>query len=258
LTHNDKRTWSCPDGPSKNVKKEHVILTWNSVKYVNVLKKCDDVTNQCLLPMWDFTNNINDETGDVAFNQKKRGSLSFQPNVWDLVHYIYWKLLSIKQYQTMTMPTWNSILQFPGGKMWRISKRSVPGIQIPQTAIWMLMMLDDDMLRSISWTETVETGRISHRRHGSQSDLTSGPQRHEKYGSLRSLGTWCKTSKVGRSWEHLIYFKKLIHFDNSGFFEVTWPCITTSSGHPQMWQAEVEGSWVGWTHEKGMNCRSQW
>lgn len=238
MTHNDKRTWSCPDGPSKNVKKEHVILTWNSVKYVNVLKKCDDVTNQCLLPMWDFTNNINDETGDVAFNQKKRGSLSFQPNVWDLVHYIYWKLLSIKQYQTMTMPTWNSILQFPGGKMWRISKRSVPGIQIPQTAIWMLMMLDDDMLRSISWTETVETGRISHRRHGSQSDLTSGPQRHEKYGSLRSLGTWCKTSKVGRSWEHLIYFKKTYPLRQFGLFRTD-----LTLHHHVIWTSTDVTSW---------------
>ena len=100
LTHNDKRTWSCPDGPSKNVKKEHVILTWNSVKYVNVLKKCDDVTNPCLPPMWDFTNNINNETGDVAFNQKKRGSLSFQQNVWDLIHYIH--ILKIAFNQTIS------------------------------------------------------------------------------------------------------------------------------------------------------------
>ena len=58
------------------------------------------------------------------------------------------------------------------------------------------------------------------------------------YGKIKNVPKH-QPSNVGRSWEHLL---QSIGFDNA-FFEVTRPDpIITSSRHPQLWEAEVEGS----------------
>ena len=63
---NIKLSWS---------KEEHKERTGGFDLKLSEIWKCtqgDDVTNLCLLPVWDLANKINDETGDVALNQKKR------------------------------------------------------------------------------------------------------------------------------------------------------------------------------------------